>query len=139
MTMRPDKLAAVVLVALCTACVSTPPACPELGTKPLLVAELFFGRNIGPSLGVSDADWDQFTSDTLTPRFPDGFTSLDAHGQWLDATAQKPEREPSKLVVIATADTPGTYADLAFVTAEYKRRFQQQSVGVLLDHRCGAF
>ena len=32
-----------------------------------------------------DAAWDAFLADTVTPRFPDGLTVLDARGQWRDS------------------------------------------------------
>lgn len=116
----------------CTA--GGPRACTELGTKPMLVAELFFGRDT-----VTDTDWNGFLADTLTGRFPDGFTVVDGQGQWLDPERRVISHEASKYVVIAAADTAQSLQNLGVVMKSYEQRFHQQSVGLLLDHRCGAF
>ena len=41
------------------------PSCGP-GGQPELVAEMVFGRNIGNSLGVSEADWNRFVDDEVT-------------------------------------------------------------------------
>ena len=127
-------------LALLGGCVdSGPRACTELDTKPMLIAELFFGRDIEGSAGVTDADWNGFLADTLAVRFPAGFTVLDAQGQWLDPERRAVSREATKYVVIAADDTAKSLQDLDAVMKNYERRFHQQSIGLLLDHRCGVF
>jgi hypothetical protein len=127
------------LLALAGCAMDGPRTCSALGTKPMLVAELFFGRDIAGAAGVTDAEWDSFVADTLGRRFPDGFTVLDAQGQWFDPERRTVSREATKYVVIAAADSSRSLDDLDFVMKDYERRFHQQSVGLLLDHRCGAF
>lgn len=100
----------------------------------MLVAGLFFGRG-----DVSDAAWRQFAADTLTARFPDGFSTLDAAGQWRAAPGQPISREASKLVIIAAEDNAASRASLEAVMADYRKKFDQQSVGVILDRKCAAF
>ena len=72
-------------------------SCPP-PTRPMLRAELYFGRNIGGRLGVSERQWARFLAREITPRFPDGLTVLDARGQWRDPARHVLVREPSKLV-----------------------------------------
>jgi hypothetical protein len=137
-------ISALLLVLTLGACATgsgTAPGedCAALGTQKMLVAELFFGRNIGGTLGVTEAAWDDFLRDTLTPQFPDGLTVIDATGQWLDSTTRAIAREPAKYAIIATADAPDAQRKLGVVIAEYQRRFQQQSVGRMLSRRCAAF
>ena len=50
--------------------------------KRMLVAELFFGRDIAGRAPLSEAEWRDFAAEIITPNFPDGFTVFDAEGQW---------------------------------------------------------
>jgi hypothetical protein len=109
------------------------PFCPA-GARPQLVAELYFGRNIGPRLGVSDADWRRFVDAEATPRFPDGFTVLDAAGQYRDGA--RIGREPSKLLLVTAPDTEEARRRLADLAEAYKRRFRQQSVLTVTRTSC---
>ena len=106
--------------------------------KPMLRAELLFGRMIGGRLGVSEARWRDYVARELTPRFPDGLTLLDAHGQWRNANGAI-VREPSKVAVIVTVNDAAAQARIAEAVATYKQRFRQQSVGVVTTTACAAF
>jgi hypothetical protein len=102
--------------------------------------ELMFGRNIRGHLRVGDAAWARFLAREITPRFPDGLTVLDAAGQWRDPADGRIVREPSRLVIIVTADGAPLVDDrIAAVTAAYKQRFRQKSVGVVTSPACAAF
>lgn len=105
----------------------------------MLRAELYFGRNIGGRLGVSDRQWTRFLAREITPRFPDGLTVLEAKGQWRDPARHALVREPSKLVIIVAPDDAGTRRRLADIAAVYKKRFHQKSVGLVLRAVCAAF
>jgi hypothetical protein len=48
----------------------------------MLVAELFFGRGIKGRESLTDAEWAEFSAQTIIPNFPDGFTVFDGEGQW---------------------------------------------------------
>ncbi len=48
----------------------------------MLVAELFFGRNIRGRAPLTEAEWRAFAAEIVTPNFPDGFTVFDGDGQW---------------------------------------------------------
>ena len=111
--------------------------CPA-PAKPMLRAELLFGRNIGARLGVTDTLWRQFVARELTPRFPDGLSVIEAQGQWRDSHGAL-VREPSKIVVIVTADDAPARERIAAAAAAYKQRFKQMSVGVLTRPVCAAF
>jgi Protein of unknown function (DUF3574) len=103
----------------------------------MVVADLLFGRNIGGRLGVTEKRWSQFLAAEITPRFPDGLTVVDAAGQWRDAEKKRIVREPSKLVtIIMPADAQ---EKLDAIVAAYKRRFRQQSVGVVIRPACVSF
>ncbi len=46
--------------------------------KPAIEVSLYFGRGKPSGGEVSDAEWATFLSGTVTPRFPDGLTVIDA-------------------------------------------------------------
>jgi len=48
-------------------------------------------------------------------------------------------REPSKLVMIVLPGHPDDQARVEAIVAAYKRQFQQQSVGVIVQPACAAF
>jgi hypothetical protein len=107
--------------------------------QPKLVAELLFGRDIGKRVGVSETAWRNFVAHEITPRFPDGLTIVAATGQWRDPARNRIVREPSRLVMIVLPGNSDDQARLAAVVDAYKRRFQQQSVGVILQPACASF
>jgi hypothetical protein len=114
-------------------------ACPFPDQKPMLVVQMFFGLNILHHHAVTPAEWNEFLKQTVTPLFPDGFTVYDAYGQWLSPTSHRVSRDPTKVMVIATADTSEVRAKVAQVSETYRRLFHQESVGVVSLSECGAF
>jgi Protein of unknown function (DUF3574) len=115
------------------------PSCQQINGKPMLQADLFFGRDIAGQGRVSDAQWADFLRQQVTPRFPEGLTVTAAFGQWHDARTSRITREPSFLVRIVIADTPETLSRLTEIRAVYIRRFHQQSVGLTLTTTCASF
>jgi hypothetical protein len=113
-------------------------ACRTPG-KAMLRTELWFGRNIGGKLGVTEKLWRQFVARELTPRFPDGLTVIEAQGQWRDSKSGALVREPSKIVVLVTADDAATRERIAAAADAYKKRFQQDSVATVTRPVCAAF
>ena len=78
-----------------------------------------------------------FLDAEVTPRFPDGFTVLDARGQWRDGGSIV--REPSKVLVIALSDESRDRASLSAIADAYKARFRQQSVLTMVRQACVSF
>jgi uncharacterized protein DUF3574 len=107
--------------------------------RPMQQIELMFGRNIAGRLRVGEAAWSRFLAREITPRFPDGLTVLDAAGQWRDPVGGRLVREPSKMVIIVTADDALVGDRIAAIVAAYKQRFRQRSVGVISRSVCAAF
>jgi hypothetical protein len=133
-----NALVGVGLALALSGCASLPPSCLP-PSQSMLSAELAFGRTIGNRTGVSDADFARFTADEITPRFPDGLTVLDGHGQWRDPARGRLLREPSKLVWIVFADDPAKRAALTEIAEAYKHRFHQRSVLIAVRPACVAF
>jgi Protein of unknown function (DUF3574) len=107
---------------------------------PMLRIELMFGRNVGDDLAVTEDAWASFLANEVVPRFPAGFSVVDAAGP----RADKPGAalflsEPSKIVIIIAPDGPETEQRIAAVEAAYKKQFQQQSVVVATRAVCASF
>lgn len=113
-----------------------PSACAD-PLKPMLRAELFFGRMIGHRIGVTERQWQRFVDRELTPRFPDGLTIADGKGQWRAGKAIL--REPSKIVIVVTTDDAKARDHIAAATQAYIELFKQKSVGVVTQTVCAAF
>jgi hypothetical protein len=132
----------VVLIAALPAliaCVTPQPLVCQASAKPGVVAELFLGRNIGERLGVSDTAFRGFLDQEVTPRFPDGFSVVDAKGQYRDQEKSAITREPSKVLVIAIPDGAASDPRVAAIADAYKARFKQQSVLTTVRAACVGF
>lgn len=105
----------------------------------MLVAQLFFGQGVPRGGDISAAQWQSFLRNDVTPRFPDGLTVFDAYGQWRDPKTMHIGRERSKVIEIATDDTPDVRAKLEDIAARYRARFHQQSVGIVTMPGCARF
>jgi len=106
--------------------------------RPMLAIDLLFGRGAG-GLRVSETAWAQFLAREVTPRFPDGLTVFDASGQWRNPQGGAVLRERSKVVMIVAPEQPPVQERLDAITAAYKQRFQQQSVGIVIRAVCASF
>ena len=108
------------------------PSCAE-PAHPALRAELYLGGD------VNDADWRGFLDSDVTPRFPDGLTVLAADGQWRAPGTSRVIREHSRVLLIVIPRSPAASTALDAVAEAYKRRFAQQSVGIVTTASCAAF
>jgi hypothetical protein len=126
-TRRAFLLAGSLAVAGCAA--APPPLCTaqEALAGCAIATQLFFGLSRPDGGTVSEAEWQAFLADTVTPRFPAGFTILAAEGQWCDEGNAAILRESSRILLIVHRAGAGEAALAALIDA-YKTRFRQQSV-----------
>jgi hypothetical protein len=115
----------------------TMPAAAQLACRApqqaMLDVELLLGRG-----GKSEAQWRQFLAREVTPRFPDGLTVYETHGQWRDPKRKTIVREKSRVLrIIVPADVP--HAKIAAVAEAYKTQFRQKSVGIVMRPACVSF
>jgi uncharacterized protein DUF3574 len=80
---------------------------------------LYFGTNKQHGGVVSDAEWQQFLTDVVTPRFP-GFTHWKANGEWMNQI-----EETHVLVIVHPL---GGEAAIREVIEEGQRRLDQKEV-----------
>ena len=128
----------ILLMALLMALIASARAQPALqcsgAQKPWVVADLLFGR-----ANVSEARFARFLAAEVTPRFPKGFTVIDAKGQWRNPAGQKISRERSKVLMIAMPPAADNDERLQRIIEAYKTRFKQQSVGLIVRPACVSF
>jgi len=132
-------LAAILVLPLLAISASGEPIACGSPLKPQQVAELLLGRKIGDRLGVSEREFLNFLDREVTPRFPDGLTVYDARGQWRDPDRNRIVREPSKVVMIVLPGKPEDMPRITEIAEAYKKRFKQQSVGIVLRLACVLF
>lgn len=91
---------------------------------------LYFGLDLPDGGVVSEEQWTGFLADIVTPRFPDGFTVLDAYGQWRDPeVANAPViREKTRVVIIVHSATQAASEAIEEIKSIYLTSFGQKSV-----------
>ena len=115
------------------------PACVLPGQKPMLVAELFFGRGIAGRAPLTDAEWAGFAAAVIAHYFPDGFTVTDGEGEWRNPQTHAVARERTKVLLVAVEPRPDLGQRFSAVIESYRKRFNQISVGFLTTPACGSF
>jgi len=113
--------------------------CLVAGQRPMIVTELFFGREIPGRAPLSDEEWARFVAQIVTKEFPAGFTVIDGNGQWFDPTTHTITGERTKIVILAAVPAPDLTGRILRVRDAYRRLFHQNSVGVLTHTACGEF
>ena len=100
------------------------PALARPSAETAIVERLYFGRNIGDTAQVTDAAWQRFLDEVVSPRF-DGFTVLRTEGQWTDPKGHVIREAGFVLEKVLSKDENRAIEE---IIAEYKRRFAQQAV-----------
>lgn len=113
------------------------PGCAA-GLRPVTTAALYFGRNAGAAEVVADADWQDFVTQEIVPRFPDGFTVSDAAGAWRGPDGRTRGERAKRLFIVLPGGADDD-ARLATIRSAYKTRFHQQSVLLVENRACAAF
>lgn len=128
-----SRIAAVALAALsllpagCAGLASGPGGACLDGESAWTRETLYFGRTRPGGAGISDAEWQAFLAEDVTPRFPDGLTVIDADGQWRNAEGVVTQEPASVLVLLHPGDA-GSLAKVGELTPIYRQRFSQEAV-----------
>lgn len=130
-------LAVCAFILSCSSQAQTNP-CPE-GTEPYTEYRLFFGRgNADNPRAVSDEAWSEFLEDTITVRFPNGLTVLDAYGQYTDSTSTLIKEDTKVLIILVSPDADSA-PRIDSIIEEYKKRFTQEGVLRQVINTCISF
>lgn len=97
--------------------------CPE-GLEPAVEYRLYFGLTDGSGSEIRGEEWQWFLDRVITPRFPNGFTILDAYGQW-QPPAGELVRESTMVLVVGVPDSweGDAWGLLGEITGEWKNLF----------------
>jgi hypothetical protein len=71
-------------------------------------------------------EWQQFVDQEIAPRFPDGFTVVQAEGFW--RSGEVTVTEPSRILMVVAPDNQETQKTLDAIANAYVQRFRQESV-----------
>ena len=113
-------------------------ACPA-GGELMRRSVLYFGAAIPNSSDTVDAaEWQAFLDREVTPRFPDGLTWFDAHGQWRGQDGQA-IGETSRVLVLLHGNDSEAAASIEAIRTAYKQTFAQEAVMVEREPSCVAF
>ncbi len=128
---------AVVVLSL-AGCASMPRqvACSS-GEQRLVHESLYFGT-AKPAGVVTAAEWAGFLGSTVTPRFPEGLTIVQASGQWRGADGTIVSEASYVLNLLHAGDAANERAVVEIVEA-YKSRFQQEAVLRIKSQACASF
>jgi len=91
-----------------------------------ITTRLYLGQDT-PAGAVTDAQWERFVEDSVTPQFPDGFTVLQGQGRWRSAAGIL-HREDTRVIEIVHDNNAASHTRAREVGAAYKRRFDQEAV-----------
>ena len=130
-------LALTAAVALCGCAGASGQACAP-GLMRMVLADLFFGRDVMGRAMVSDDEWQVFLDEEVTPRFPTGLSAADLSGQYRNNSGRI-VRERTKELLIFTPEGSDSEAKLNAIRDAYKRRFDQESVLLVKTPLCAGF
>ena len=103
------------------------PTASVVATQQYIRTELFFGLAKPDHTSVTSEEWEAFTQLYITPVFPDGFTTMEATGQWKNKEGAI-IREGSKIVVALYPASSKRSEQIELIRATYKKLFQQESI-----------
>jgi hypothetical protein len=137
MTRAVVSLTCCVAIAMLAACAAPATTTCSAGERAMVSDRLFFGTQRAAG-DVTPADWTQFLAAEVTPRFPAGFTTWSASGQWRAADGRI-VREPSYVLEVVHDTDASADAAIGAIATAYKARFQQESVLRVRAGACVAF
>jgi hypothetical protein len=131
------RLSALAAALLLQACLQAAPPHPSSAAAvaatasmrclPQTVSRLYFGFDT-PRGPVTEAAWQQFVADDISPRLPAGFTVMVARGQWRAENGSVRAEDSRVLEVVGNANDDAMGMTLAEIVGRYKLRFTQESV-----------
>ncbi|MCB1536592.1 MAG: DUF3574 domain-containing protein [Rhodoblastus sp.] len=132
-----SALALPVLLLMLASPAGAQTACP--GTlQPWTRIELHFGLGLPGGGEVSRAQFRNFLEGTVTPRFPEGYSVIEATGHYRYKSG-KIAAEPARVLVVLTKAPEAAAPKIDEILRVYKARFRQESVGRAQWIECAAF
>jgi hypothetical protein len=128
------------LIASLGGCGASPPSSCAAGFgSPAEIFTLFLGRSVPGRGELTDWEWQAFLDNTVTANLPDGYTVWDASGGWMNPITHKTIRESTKVLLVALPEAPDSLMAIERIRTTYQHEFQQQLVGMTVEHACADF
>jgi hypothetical protein len=90
--------------------------------------ELYFGSEQPDGEVVTEAEFQQFVDEEVTPRFPDGLTLLTGYGQFRNSTGAIVKERSMVLILLYPLTMSDANTNLEKIREAYKDAFEQESV-----------
>lgn len=116
---------AIFTALLLAGCAAAPP-CPE-GSQAAVLDQLWLGTSRAHGPAVTAPEWSAFVREEIAPRLPQGFTVLEAQGQWRNGDGSVAQERTRVLQLLHPADA-GSAAALREIAGRYRARFEQEAV-----------
>jgi hypothetical protein len=123
--------------ALACGCAATS-TLPCAGNQQRAVQELIYFGAQTPDGEITAEQWSTFLAEVVTPRFPAGFTTWEASGQWRSADGSL-TREPSHVLNLVHDGAPVPEAAVIAIVEAYKARYRQEAVLRVRAPACVSF
>ena len=107
-------------------CAANAPHCGG-GAHAAVMDLLYFGSGRPHGPDVTEQEWTGFVHDEIAPRFPQGFSLLEAQGQWRNADGSTAHEQTHVLQLVHPADARSEQA-VAEIADRYKTQFAQEAV-----------
>jgi hypothetical protein len=104
----------------------------------LFINDLMYFGTTKPNGVVTPRQWAGFLKNSVTSRFPQGFTTWRASGQWKGSDG-KIMREESFALSIVHPDDESSDKAIRSIIKEYKLQFKQEAVLRVRNHACSSF
>ena len=121
------QLCAALLAAVLSACAAMPGAGCAAGQQAAVTDQLYFGTGRPHGADVTPQEWAGFVSEEIAPRFPQGFSLLEAQGQWRNADGSVAHEQTHVLQLVHPDDAASAQA-VTQIAERYKSRFEQEAV-----------
>lgn len=112
------------LLVLAAAPLTVQPQTAQAESIEAVQTTLYFGLRTGDGIEVSPLDWLAFLGETVTPRFPNGLTVLDAYGQSSRLVDGVPVGgQNTRVLIVVHPASPEATAAIAEIKAAWRARF----------------
>ena len=115
------------LLLLLSACAAVPAPPCAAGSSAAVLDQLYFGSGRPHGPDVTQQEWSAFVREEIAPRFPQGFSLLEAEGQWRNADGSVAEERTHVLQLVHPDDAASARA-VREIAERYKARFDQEAV-----------
>lgn len=112
------------LLLLAAAPLATVPTSAQAESVDAVQTTLYFGLRTGDGIDVTPLDWRSFLGETVTPRFPNGLTVLEAYGQSSRQVDGVPVgAQLTRVLIVVHPASPEATAAIAEIKAAWRARF----------------